>query len=94
MRIIGRLADPRMQITVFENDGRFPVQFERGGLTQIYRFRKGEGLGNFGQVTRLVDADFRGAVLQQFEEMQRIHSGLVASIEPTSGDHDDLPTIV
>ena len=97
MRIIGRLSDPRMQITVFENDGRFPVQFERGGLTQIYRFRKGEGLGSLGELRPHLDESFRAAVLEQFSAMQRIHSAVLETIAPSSDDddpRDGLPNIV
>ncbi|WP_116126888.1 hypothetical protein [Lewinella sp. IMCC34183] len=96
MRIIGRLPDARMQITVFDNDGRFPVQFERGGLTQTYRFRKGDRLSNLGHLRTYVDEEFRQSVLQQFEEMQRIHSAVRDRIAPPSAADDggDLPTIV
>lgn len=94
MRIIGRLPDPRMQITVFENDGRFPVQFELGGITQIYRFRKGERLSNMGHLRTYVDEAFRSAVLQQFQEMQRIQAGVLERIAPARDDTDSLPDIV
>ena len=94
MRIIGRLPDPRMQITVFQNDGRFPVQFELGGLTQIYRFRKGERLSSLGELREYVDESFRSAVLQQFREMQRIHSGVLEKVAPPANDSDGLPEII
>ena len=96
MRIIGRLPDPRMQITVFENDGRFPVQFELGGVTQVYRFRKGEGLQHFGHVQSLVDARFRTAVLEQFHAMHGIHAAVVGRLADGASDapHDDLPEIL
>ena len=94
MRIIGRLPDPRMQITVFENDGRFPVQFELGGMTQVYRFRKGGGLGNLGQLQGYVDESFRSAVLEQFTAMQRIHGGVLERIHPPESTHDGLPDII
>ncbi len=94
MRIIGRLPDPRMQITVFENDGRFPVQFELGGITQVYRFRKGDGLGNFGQLRTHVDESFRTAVLEQFTAMQRIQAGVIERIHPPESTSGDLPEII
>ena len=58
MRIIGRLPHPQLQITVFSNDGRFPVQFEYRGQTQQYRFRQGPGMANLGDVKKVVDAAF------------------------------------
>ena len=94
MRIIGRLPDPRMQITVFENDGRFPVQFELGGITQVYRFRKGEGLGNFGQLRAYVDETFRAAVLEQFSAMRRIHTEVLQRIQPPESSQEGLPNII
>ena len=96
MRIIGRLSDPRMQITVFENDGRFPVQFELGGVTQVYRFRKGEELQHFGHVERLVDEAFRASVLDQFRAMHRIHAEVIGRQTEgvaTNPQHD-LPDII
>ena len=94
MRIIGRLPDPRMQITVFENDGRFPVQFERGGLTQMYRFRKGLHLSNFGQLRQYVDEDFRTEVLRQFTDMQVLHRRIAARMQPPPEPLNDLPEII
>lgn len=94
MRILGRLQDARMQITVFENDGRFPVQFERGGLSQMYRFRKGEGLANFGQLREYIDEEFRTAVLEQFAGMEAIRSRVSQRIEPPGDELDELPTII
>ena len=96
MRIIGRLPDPRMQITVFENDGRFPVQFELGGVTQVYRFRKGEGLQHFGHVESLVDESFRTGVMEQFHAMHRIHAAVNARLGDSAADdpHGDLPDII
>ncbi|PPK88898.1 hypothetical protein CLV84_1872 [Neolewinella xylanilytica] len=94
MRIIGRLPDPRMQITVFENDGRYPVQFELGGITQIYRFRKGERLSNMGHLRAYVNEDFRSAVLRQFTEMQRIQTEVLHRITPPEDPNTDLPQII
>ncbi len=94
MRIIGRLPDPRMQITVFENDGRFPVQFELGGITQIYRFRKGERLSNMGHLRQYVDQSFRDEVLEQFETMRKIQSEVLRRITPPEDPMDDLPQII
>ena len=94
MRIVGRIPDSRMQITVFDNDGRFPVQFELAGITQIYRFRKGERLSNFGHLQQYIDEPFREAVLREFESMQRIQAGVLERITPPQDPLDELPQII
>ncbi|CAH0999680.1 hypothetical protein LEM8419_00980 [Neolewinella maritima] len=94
MRIIGRLPDARMQITIFENDGRFPVQFELAGLTQIYRFRKGDRLGNLGELRAYVDESFRSSVLRQFEAMQHTQAEVLRRIQPAEDPYGDLPEII
>lgn len=94
MRIVGRLPDARMQISVFENDGRFPVQFELGGITQIYRFRKGPQLPDLGHLQEYIDEPFRLAVLKEFERMRTIHNGILAQIAPPADPLDELPDIL
>lgn len=94
MRIIARLPDARMQITVFENDGRFPVQFERGGLSQVYRFRKGERLSNVGHLRAYVDEHFRSEVMRQFLAMEEIRSAVARRISPPPEDTNVLPDII
>lgn len=103
MRIIGRLPDPQLQISVFENDGRFIVQFEHGGLTQQYRFRKAEGLTHLGHVEAMVGTDFRNAVRETFAAMRLTHGEALRTrdrAQTTDGSTDgpastdDLPTII
>lgn len=95
MRIIGRIPHPTLAITVFSNDGRFPVQFETGGLSQIYRFRHSDTLRSLADVQRLVDEDFVAAVLEQFQTMRRVHArALSALAPPDDGPTDGLPTII
>lgn len=83
-----------MQITVFENDGRFPVQFELGGLTQTYRFRKGPRLSNLGHLREYVDEDFRIGVIQQFTAMRTLHESVLERITPPENELDHLPNIL
>lgn len=95
MRIVGRLPDPHMQITVFENDGRFPVQFEQAGLTQIYRFHKSDALPKWSLLKTYVDDDFRRAVLAEFERMRTLHQTLLHRLEPPPTDTvEGLPSII
>lgn len=94
MRTVGRLPDARMQITVFENDGRFPVQFELGGLTQIYRFRKGPRISNFGHLREYIDEAFRTSVFAEFQRMRELHNEVLVRISPPEDELDQLPSII
>lgn len=95
MRILGRIPHPILQITVFGNDGRFPVQFELGGLTQIYRFRQSERLRNLADVRQLVNDDLTAAVITQFSHMRAAHSlALNTFAPPEAPDQDGLPDII
>ena len=93
MRILGRLPHPKLQITVFANDGRFPVQFEHRGLTQQYRFRSGPKLTGFADIATLIDDRFTEEVMAIFVLMQATHARATSQIaDRTAGD--DLPTII
>lgn len=96
MRIIGRLPHPTMQITVFSNDGRFPVQFELGGLTQTYRFQRTEQLRGLQDLTKLVNEELITTVLAQFSVMRAAHSRALNTFAPPAEprDTDDLPEII
>ena len=96
MRILTRIPHPTLQITVFSNDDRFPVQFEHGGLSQVYRFRRSESLRGVDDVRRLVNGDLIGTVLEQFAVMRAAHSRALATFAPppARSDDDGLPDIV
>ena len=93
MRIIGRLPHRDMQITVFSNDGRFPVQFVQGALTQQYRFRHGPRLRNLADVDALIDDAFKAEVLATFRSMRATHERALAGHREAAPD-DDLPNII
>jgi len=94
MRILCRLPHPILQITVFSNDGRFPVQFELSGQTQIYRFRQDERLKSLDDVRRLIDPVFVEGVLRQFSTMQELQSKLIDRHRPAEDAFSDLPDII
>lgn len=96
MRILGRIPHPTMQITVFSNDGRFPVQFELAGLSQIYRFRQSESLRSLADVEKLVDSELMANVLEQFSTMRVAHSRALNTFAPPAAptDTDGLPDII
>lgn len=95
MRIIGRIPHPSMQISVFSNDGRFPVQFELSGQSQIYRFRQSDTIKGLDDIKKLVDSDFTNCVMQQFRAMKRIQSEVFERHTPplSTDDSDSLPDI-
>lgn len=93
MRIIGRLPHPQMQITVFSNDGRFPVQFELLGHSQQYRFRHGPTLKNLGDIEKIIDDRFKSEVLTIFESMRNTQTRVVKD-HLTKTSSDDLPEII
>ncbi|MEM6773010.1 MAG: hypothetical protein AAF597_20695, partial [Bacteroidota bacterium] len=78
-----------MQISVFSNDGRFPVQFELSGLSQVYRFRQSETIGGLDDIIKLVDADFTKAVLRQFQEMRKVQSAVINRNTAPSDETED-----
>ena len=91
MRIIGRLKHPQMSITVFSNDGRFPVQFEYRGLRQQYRFRHGPELKNLSDIEAIVDAEFQRDVLATFQRMQQTHARVLGQM---ASPDNELPDII
>ena len=95
MRIIGRIPHPILQITVFSNDGKFPVQFELGGQVQIYKFRHQENLKTLADVQRIVDQEFLQGVLDQFRGMQTVQNRILARLIPVAdpNETDGLPDI-
>jgi hypothetical protein len=71
MRIIGNIEHPVLKITVFKMDNKISVKFESGLYEQTYKFRTGDGMENFEDVERLVDADLLnrvGEILQVMHE--------------------------
>ena len=93
MRILGKVPHPTLNITVFSNDGRFPVQFELSGQTQIYRFRQTEQLKTFAHITALIDDTFCEAVLQTFARMQKTQATVIATLPPPDSPNP-LPHII
>lgn len=95
MRILGRIPHPILQITVFSNDGKFPVQFELSGQVQIYKFRHQDNLKTLADVQGIIDEGFTRGVLEQFKGMQKVQSRILERLLPTADptDTDGLPDI-
>lgn len=96
MRVIAHLPHPTIKITVFKNDGRFPIQFERDGLSQIYRFRESDRLRGLDDVKKLLTDDLLLTVQEQFRVMAAAHSRALATFAPASPPDplDGLPDII
>ena len=71
MRILGQLDQKGTKITVFKNEGRISLKFERNGLEQTFKFRDDEHLRNLEQAGNLVDEGFFNAVTEQFAHMEK-----------------------
>lgn len=69
MRVIGYIEHPRLKISIFDTEHRYPVKFEDGTREQIYRFRKSEALSGLTDVQQLVDEEFIAAVERTFRKM-------------------------
>jgi hypothetical protein len=95
MRILGRIPHPTMQISVFSNDGRFPVQFEMSGLSQMYRFRKSENIKGLGDIMEILDEEFTTGILHNFETMRTLHKEVLQRAQPEEENNEDadLPDI-
>lgn len=94
MRIIGRIPHPKLQITVFSNDGRFPVQFELDGQTQIYRFRHAENLKGLADIQAIVDNSFLTGVLTTFRQMRTTQAAVNRRLQSSAEVDDGLPEII
>lgn len=84
-----------MQISVFANDGRFPVQFELAGLSQIYRFRQSDDLRGLEDITRLIAGEFTERVMEQFSVMITLRKEV---LQHNTSNHlppdEELPDII
>jgi len=95
LRVIGYIEHPSLKITVFETDGRFPVQFENGPYAQIYRFRKGGAVNSLNDVKTLVDKKMCEAVSSLLIEMKHTDQAAHQRLTEYIGKNlDDLPKII
>ena len=67
MRIVGDIPHPRLNITIFKNDGKFSLKCESGLLEQIYKFRDDDRLATADDVKKVVDALF----IEKMEDLLR-----------------------
>lgn len=92
MRVIGNIPHPLLKITVFKTDTRFPVQFEAGSVTQVFRFRKGGRIEGLADIEKIVDERMCQQVLeglkQQNELMLKVQSRFATE------ESEDFPPII
>ncbi len=69
MRIIGYLEHPGMVVTVFKNDNKISVKFEKNLLELVFKVREDLHLSNVAEVNKLFDAEFMVKIEAIFQEM-------------------------
>lgn len=92
MRVIGNIPHPTLKITVFETDTRFPVQFEAGGVAQIFRFRRGGQIEKLSDIKVIVDDTMCKGVLEGLKRQNELMISTQARKATESSD--DLPSII
>lgn len=69
MRIIGYLEHPGMVVTVFKNDNKISVKFEKNLLELVFKVREDLHLSDVADVNKLFDAEFMVKIDAIFDEM-------------------------
>jgi hypothetical protein len=69
MRIIGYLDRPGMVVTVFKNDNKLSVKFEKNLLEQIYKIRDDMYLIDLNEIDSLFDDTFIADIEKIFDLM-------------------------
>jgi hypothetical protein len=92
MRIIGTIPHQTYKVSVFVNDGRWSVHFDNGLLSQIYKFRDGEGVGSLDQAQQWVDEALLAKVQAIFAQMSQNRHEAVGRMEPAG--EDEFPKII
>ena len=95
MRVIGSIEHPVLKITVFETDGRYPIQFERGAHAQIYRIRKGGLINSLADIKSLVNQKMCKAVIYSLNEMHQVEQTAMLQLDQqVDNNSGDLPQII
>lgn len=87
MRIIGYIENPVMKITVFKDNGKLSVKFESGLFEQTYKLRELDAIKNMEGIQKLVDDQFKSAVMEEFQRMNRIRNSALERCLPPKEDH-------
>lgn len=69
MRIIGYLDRPGMVVTVFKNDNKLSVKFEKNLLEQIYKIRDDMYLSDLNEIDSFFDDAFIADIEKIFDLM-------------------------
>ena len=70
MRIIGYLDIPGLVVTVFKNENRLSVKFEKNLLEQTFKVRDDVNLSGLNEVKKLFDAQWINEIEAQFDKME------------------------
>lgn len=71
MRIIGYLESTDSKITVFKQGFRFSIKFEDGLYEQTFKFRESNELAGMADIQKLIDEEFKQAVMLRFADMRQ-----------------------
>ena len=72
MRIIGYIEHPELKITVFKMDDKLSVKFENGFFEQTVKIRSFEGMASLEDISKLIDQEYIGSVIELFRQMEQI----------------------
>lgn len=92
MRIIGYLDIPGMAITVFKNDNRLSVKFEKNLLEQTFKIRDDVNLSGLNEIKKLFDTQWIHVIEAQFEIMENARNDALQRYD-NSLEEDTEPEI-
>ncbi len=71
MRIIGYLDRPGLIVTVFKNDNKIFVKFEKSMLEQTYKIYEDLSINNLYDIDRLFDSEWMKEIEKTFDEISK-----------------------
>lgn len=93
MRIIGYLDHPGMVITVFRNDNKISVKFEKNLLEMSFKIREDLHLSELSDVRNLFDEMFLREIEGIFEKMAGSRDQGLLRYEKSKNIQDDFEII-
>jgi hypothetical protein len=82
MRIIGYIEHPELKITVFKMDDKLSVKFENGFFEQTVKIRSFEGMASLEDISKLIDQEYIGSVIELFRQMEQIKQSAFRRLLP------------
>ncbi|NOT37940.1 MAG: hypothetical protein HOP11_11230 [Saprospiraceae bacterium] len=69
MRLLGNIAHPKLNISVFKSSEKIIVKFEAGPLEQSYKFLENELIYSVDSVEKLLTEEVYKKVFEVFDKM-------------------------